>query len=232
MKNGICAHRAVAQAIIASSSTVMVNACGREAEDKRAPSWPQQAGQPLDPAKTAVHIVGAHVAAATGNQKGAETHVREIVGDMRRSARVPDVTRPINRESALAAVRTLPGVRSVIWMDRENLVVMVDGQGHHSVAKIDEVCLALEPLGDTLAVVVNVQDATATNGDEAMTLSRNCQLPEGQRAAFQKKRQVDVVDRETRASRSISVLKARQRAPVQRGLFFCRGGAGHLCGKA
>lgn len=31
-----------------------------------------------------------------------------------------------------------------------------------------------------------------------MTLSRNCQLAEGQMAAFQKKRQVDVVNRDTR----------------------------------
>jgi hypothetical protein len=49
-------------------------------------------------------------------------------------------------------------------------------------AMIDRVCVALEPLGDTLAVVVNLQDATAKNGDEAITLSRNCQLPEGQNA--------------------------------------------------
>ncbi|MFM2288983.1 MAG: hypothetical protein RL684_2126, partial [Pseudomonadota bacterium] len=41
-------------------------------------------------------------------------------------------------------------------------------------------------------MVVNVQDATAKNGDEAITLSRNCQLPEGERAFMQAKRQVDV----------------------------------------
>jgi len=194
MGNGI---RAVAPAILALSLLAAVTACGRQAEDER-PRKPQQAGQPLDPTKTAAHIVGARVAAVTGNQKGAEAHVLAIADDMRRSARLPDVHRPINRESARAAVSPLPGVRSVVWMDRENLIVMVDGQRHRSMAMIDEVCIALEPLGDTLAVVVNLQDATATNGDDAMTLSRNCQLPEGQRAAFQRKRQVDVVDRETR----------------------------------
>lgn len=56
---------------------------------------------------------------------------------------------------------------------------------------IDGVCVAREPLGDTLAVVVNVQDVEAKNGDEAETLSRNCQLPEGQRALLQRKLQVD-----------------------------------------
>lgn len=100
--------------------------------------------------------------------------------------------------NARVVVGPLPGVESAAWTDRENLIVMVDGQRLRSMDMIDDVCLALEPLGDTLAVVVNLQDATATNGDEAMTLSRNCQLAEGQRAFMQKKRQVDVVVRETR----------------------------------
>ncbi|MEO8460371.1 MAG: hypothetical protein ABI451_07575, partial [Dokdonella sp.] len=56
-----------------------------------------------------------------------------------------------------------------------------------------KVCLALEPLGDTLAVVVNVQDVTAHTPDGATTLSRNCQLQEGERAFLQKKREIDAV---------------------------------------
>ena len=45
---------------------------------------------------------------------------------------------------------------------------------------------------------MNLEDVTATNGDAAMTLSRNCQLPEGERAFLQAKRQVDVVAPELR----------------------------------
>ena len=63
---------------------------------------------------------------------------------------------------------------------------------------IDSICLALESLGDTLAVVVNVQDVTAKNLEESETLSRNCQLPEGQRAWMQPKRDIDVVPHELR----------------------------------
>lgn len=70
---------------------------------------------------------------------------------------------------------------------------MVGGQKYRGMDMIDRICVCLEPLGDTLGVVVNLQDATAKNGDEATTLSRNCQLPEGQRALMQAKRQVDVV---------------------------------------
>ena len=73
---------------------------------------------------------------------------------------------------------------------------MVDGAKHHNMAMIDTVCLALEPLGDTLAILVNIQYVTATTPDGATTLSRNCQLPEGQRAFMQKNREVDVVSGE------------------------------------
>jgi len=92
----------------------------------------------------------------------------------------------------------MPGVLSAIWLDADNLAVMVGGQEYRDMDMVNRICVALEPLGDTLGVVVNLQDATARNGDEATTLSRNCQLPEGQRALLQVKRQVDVVAPEVR----------------------------------
>ena len=46
--------------------------------------------------------------------------------------------------------------------------------------------------------LMNLQDVAAKNGDEAETLSRNCQLPQGQRAFLQTKRQVDAVPPEVR----------------------------------
>ena len=200
MSFGFRALRVSAALSCIVAMTTALTACSdkNDGESAAAVRKPQQAGQPVDPARAAAHLVGARVAAATGDTKAAEAHVLALADDMRRSARMPNVMRPIHRESARVAVRPLPGVKSVIWMDHENLIVMVDGQRHRTMAKIDEVCLALEPLGDTLAIVVNLQDATARNGDEAMTLSRNCQLADGQRAAFQRKRQIDVVDRETR----------------------------------
>lgn len=159
---------------------------------------PQQAGQPVDPYKVAGHVTAARASAALGDSEKAEAHIKAIANDITRSARMPDSTRPIDPESARAVVRPIPGVRSSVWMDRENLIVMVGGPNHRSLDMIDTVCLALEPLGDTLAVVVNVQDVTATTPDAATTLSRNCQLPEGQRAFMQKKREVDVVSKEMR----------------------------------
>jgi hypothetical protein len=97
------------------------------------------------------------------------------------------------------AAKSVPGVRTALWLDHDNFVVMVDGNQYRSMAMIDQVCVALEPLGDTLAVVVNVQDVTAQHADGATTLSRNGQLAEGQHAFFQRKRQVDVISSELRA---------------------------------
>ena len=87
---------------------------------------------------------------------------------------------------------------SSVWIDRSDLLMMVDGGRYRSMDTIDRVCLALEPLGDTLGVVVNVQDVTATTSEGADTLSRNCQLAAGERGLLQSKREMDVLDPELR----------------------------------
>lgn len=158
----------------------------------------QQAGQPLNPIVTAAHVAAARVDVATGDTRGAKAHVDAIAYDVMRSARVPDTMRPIDHEAARAAVRPLPGVRSAIWLDTTNLAVMVDGAPNRTMATVDRICEAIAPLGDTLALVVHVQDATAKTADGATTLSRNCQLPAGQFAFLQKKREIDVVPSDLR----------------------------------
>ena len=166
---------------------------------------PPRAGEPVNPYVTAAHLVAARADAALGNARGAQKHVEAIAHDVSRSARIIDVSRPIDHEAARAAVRPLTGVRSAIWLDNANLAIMVDGSRYRTMAMIDTVCSALDPLGDTLAVVVHLQDATATSADGAATLSRNCQLPEGERALLQAKRKIDVVSPELR-----SAFKAQQ----------------------
>ena len=176
-----------------------IAACGQQASDQIAEKpRPQQAGQPVNAYATAGHILGARAAVVAGDTRAAEQHVNAMAHDFARSARIRDVMRPVDHEAARVAVRPLPGVRSSVWIDADNLLVMVDGQNHRNMDMIDQVCLALEPLGDTLGVVVNLQDVAARNGDEAETLSRNCQLPQGQRAFLQTKRQVDAVSPEVR----------------------------------
>lgn len=177
-----------------------VAACGeRPSEKVTEKPRPQQAGQPVNSYATAAHILGARAAVVAGDTRAAEQHINAMANDLARSARIRDVRRPVDHEAARGAVRPLPGVRSSVWIDADNLLVMVDGQKFRNMDMIDQVCLSLEPLGDTLGVVVNLQDVAARNGDEAETLSRNCQLPQGERAFMQAKRQVDAISPQVRA---------------------------------
>lgn len=178
-----------------------LTACGQAGNAGRnhaAAKAPQQAGQPLNPLAVAGDIVAARGAALRGDQRGVRANARQLADDFRRSIKLPDATRPIDHEAARAAVRPLAGVRSSAWVDRSNLLVMVDGAQYRNMETIDRVCDALAPLGDTLAVVVNLQNVAATNSHEADTLSRNCQLPDGERALLQQKRQIDALDPATR----------------------------------
>ena len=119
--------------------------------------------------------------------------------DMRRAMKLADPARPINPEAARGIARAMPGVRSANWIDRSNLLVRVEGAHRRSHKTIDELCYQLEPLGDTLAVVVHVQDAAPVDRDGMDTLSRNCQLAEGDQAFMQRARTVDVLDAWIRA---------------------------------
>lgn len=190
-------HRCVWTACVALALAALTGGCSDSADTTAGPP-PRQAGQPVNPYVVAGHVAAADVAAAAGNPRAAQVQLEAARKDMPRSMRVPDPAQPIDPEAARAAIRRLRGVRAVVWMDRQNLLVMVDGQRYRGMDTIDRICEALEPLGDTLAVVVNLQDITARNGDEAVTLSRNCQLPEGERALGQRKRQVDAIDPQLR----------------------------------
>lgn len=155
-------------------------------------------GQGTSPLTTARHLTAIEAASVSGDQRAVRAHVDAMHKNMMRDMRLADPSRPINPEAARAAVRPLPGVQSAVWIDRSNLLVLVRGSQYRSMASIDRICRSIEPLGDTLGVVVNVQDMLATTSEGADTLSRNCQLGAGERAMFQQKRQVDVLDPEVR----------------------------------
>ncbi|WP_244754150.1 hypothetical protein [Rhodanobacter sp. B2A1Ga4] len=194
--------------IAAAVTCVAATGCSEASDGKTAQTarQPQQAG-PTNPLVTAGHLAAVEVADLTGDQHAMQGHVDTMHKDMMRSMHLPDPSRPIDHEAARAALRPLQGVSSSVWIDRSNLLVMVGGGQYRSMGTIDRVCLALEPLGDTLGVVVNVQDVTATTSEGADTLSRNCQLAEGERGLLQSKREVDVLDPELRR-----VFRAQQEA--------------------
>jgi hypothetical protein len=182
-------------AMVGAVLALCVACTGRDAATQEQP----QAGQPLDPLTTASRLAAVQVASALGEGEVARAQFEAVHADLMRSMKIADARRPIDREAARTAAHAVAGVRSVAWVDRHNLLALVEGQGHRTQQTIDRICRGLEPLGDTLAVVVHLQDATARTGDELETISRNCQLTPGDVALFQTRRQLDVIDPTIRA---------------------------------
>src|SRR5690606_8351188 len=178
-----------------------------EKEERR----PQQAGEPRDPLKTAGRFGAMPASALTGDQYGLKRNLAAMHGNLLRSMRVPDATRRIDREAARTAVRGVAGVRSAGWIDHESLLVRVDSNELRSQRTIDRVCMELEPLGDTLAVVIHVQNAAARSGEEMRTLSRNCQLQPGERAFLLRQRQMDVIPEDVRRQHRAAQRAMRSR---------------------
>lgn len=160
---------------------------------------PQQAGQPLDPVATAARLASIRGNAVLGNQEGVRRGIEDLNEDMRKSMKLADPSRRLDQEAARSAARNVDGVRSVVWIDHENLLAIVTRNDQRSQATIDAICMQLEPLGDTLGVVVNLQSGAARTGDELEILSRNCQLVSGDRAMLQRTRAVDAIDPAVRA---------------------------------
>lgn len=146
-----------------------------------------------DPVSEIGHLAAAEAAAIAGDETALRQHAETMQRGLLRDMKIPDPNRRIDPESARAVVRALPGVRSAVWADHENLLVMVDGPVYRSDAMIDAICRQLDPLGDTLAVVVHVENAAARDADELQTVNRNCQLDPGDRAFMQSHRSLDVV---------------------------------------
>jgi hypothetical protein len=150
------------------------------------------------PLSVAQHVAGARMAALSGDQKALQGHVDAMSKDILHDARIPDPTRPMPHEAARARTAKIMGVKSATWIDHDNLLVLVAGAQYRDMAMVDRICDTLAPLGDTMGVVVNVQDVTATTSAGADAVSRDCQLPAGQRAFLQRHRQIEALDPATR----------------------------------
>lgn len=177
---------------------------------------PQQAGQPMDPLRTAGHIASIRGSALLGDQEGVQQGLMAMQEDFRKAIKLADPARRVDREEARAALQGMKGLASVVWLDHENLFVLVDRNDLRTQAMIDAVCLQLEALGDTLGVVVNVQSTAARTGEEQSTLSRNCQLQPGDRAFLQRQRQIDVVPAHIRQQQQRAQAQADARGDRSR----------------
>lgn len=177
--------------------TLTIVGCQSQTSDATSREQARQAPR-VTPISVAKHIAAARATALMGDQKAVAQNVQGMTKDILHDAHIPDASRSINHEAARAVIQPLAGVRSVVWIDHNNLLVMVGGAQYRDMATVDRACDALAPLGDTMGVVVNVQDVTATTSEGADAVSRNCQLPAGQRAFMQSKRRIEALDPATR----------------------------------
>ena len=172
---------------------LVLSACASSDDSGQASTAKPAQTVPPPPHEVAAQAPGASVDQIVPLEPGGDA--AQAAGDV---PRVPDPNRPIDHEQARQAAESVQGVRSAVWLDNDNLAVMVDGAKYRNMETIDRICAGLDPLGDTLAVVVNLEDVTAKTADDAESISRNCQLPEGERAANQPKRQIEALDPELR----------------------------------
>ncbi len=206
MRTSVVGHAVLLLALLSAG-------CSEPANEGQVDHRPQRAGQPMDPARTAAHLGAARLAAVTGDQVALQRNVEAMSEDMRRAMKLPDATRPIDHEAARNIARAMPEVVSAVWIDRSNFLVRVANAQARSERTIDELCYRLEPLGDTLAVVVHLQNAAPETRDGMDTLSRNCQLAMGDHAFMQSPRKVDVLDPEVRAQQRANAELARRKGP-------------------
>jgi len=177
-------------------ASCLLAGCAGEREEGRV--RPQQAGQPMDPLRTTGQLAAIRGSALVGDQQGVQDGLMSMHEDFRKAIKLADPMRRVDREVARAVLQGMDGLASAVWIDHENLFVLVDRNELRTQAVIDDICMRLEPLGDTLGVVVNLQSAAARTREEQATLSRNCQLQPGDRAFMQRTRPVDVVPAELR----------------------------------
>jgi hypothetical protein len=170
----------------------------------------EQAGRPILPTNVLATVASVQGAAIAGDQEAMQRSLEGSGEDLRKSIKLADPNQAVDREGARQAARKVEGVRSVVWLDRENLFVIVDSNQARSYSTIDSICLQLQGLGDTLGVVVNLQSGAARTGDELEILSRNCQLAPGDRAMLSRERQVDVIDTEVRAQHRANQALSQQ----------------------
>jgi hypothetical protein len=167
-----------------------LSGCAREASEE---PKPERAGQPVSGAEFLARTAVTAGASVSGQDGVVRAQQQAVHDDFRRAIKLADPARAVNREQAREVARSIDGVRSVAWVDAANLYVIVERNDLKTEQTVDRICVALEPLGDTLGVVINLQSGEARTGAELQLLVRNCQLAVGEHAFLHDRRDRNVV---------------------------------------
>ena len=93
----------------ATAACLLIAGCSAPQAEEPAQRRPQQAGQPMDPLRTAGHLAVARLSALAGDQQGVQRSMDAMSEDLRRAMKLADASRPIDREAARAVARALQG---------------------------------------------------------------------------------------------------------------------------
>ncbi|WP_242107942.1 hypothetical protein [Luteimonas aquatica] len=142
------------------------------------PPPPPPKPAPPDPVVTrAARMAALHEAMQRGDEVATQKQIDGLQEDFRKSMRFVDPGRVDAYEAARAAAWKVGGVRSLAWLDRVNLYVIVDTPEHRSQATIDAVCEAVRTLSDKPEekpdVVVDLQ-VDFRGREPSEMLARNC----------------------------------------------------------
>lgn len=168
----------------------LLGGCTQDAPDE---PKPERAGESFSGAEFLARTAVTAAASVTGQDDVVRAQQQAVIDDYRRAIKLADPARAVNREEARLVARRIEGVRSVAWVDTTNLYVIVERNAQRTEATVDRICVALQPLGDTLGVVINLQSGEARNAAELQLLVRNCQLAVGDHAFLHDRRDRNVV---------------------------------------
>jgi hypothetical protein len=133
---------------------------------------------PPDPVVTrAARMAAVHEAMQRGDEVAMQQQVDGMQDDFRKSMRFVDPGRVADYEAARTAAWKVAGVRSLAWLDRVNLYVILDTPEHRSQATIDAICGAVQAQSrkpdEKPDVMVDLQ-VDYRGQEPSEMLSRNC----------------------------------------------------------
>ncbi len=158
-------------AISLTMSALLAGCTQSSAPSVPPPAQPVQAVQQVDAVDSSTQTTAVDT---TADRASIEADFKAMNDGFRKSIKLADPTRVVDRESARAAAALVDGVSVLTWVGNEKLLAIVSRNDARSVMTINAICSQLEPIGDTQGIVVSVQIAAKSSGQRDV-LSRDCQ---------------------------------------------------------
>jgi hypothetical protein len=170
---------------------------------KPPPPAPKPAPPPPDPVVTrTARMAAIRDAMQRDDEVAMQQQIDALQDDFRKFMRFAAPDRIAAYETARTEAWKVAGVRSLAWLDRINLYVVVDSPEHRTDATIDALCKSVTAMGDKPDVVIDLQ-VDYRKHEEVDLLSRNCRTPSAEQseAAAKQAEEARAAERKAEAER-------------------------------